>query len=121
MSTTYAEELKGKFEILAAIGLLHPAMTPADLALYSLVQPVTVDDLVYERLIASYGDDETLKKEFAALEGYPEDIRRGNIAAVTPEQDFVDVINEMTQHEKDAVCARVLAHVNWAGWCASKK
>ena len=119
MSTAYADTMKGNFEILAAIGLLHSAMTPADLSIYSLLAPVKVDDLVYERLLASYNEgDATLAIELAALEGYPEDIRRANIAAVTPEQDFVDVINEMTAKEKAAVRARVLAHVNWAGWAS---
>jgi hypothetical protein len=122
MLTQLVESVKGDFDILRAIGLLHDAMTPADLYFFDLPITVKTDELVYERLLASYNEgDATLAKELAAVEGYPEDIRRGNIATATPEQDFIDVINEMTPKEKAAVRARVLAGDGWQKWAASKK
>jgi hypothetical protein len=100
---TVARE-KENFAVLAAVGLLHPSMTPFDVDMYGLARTVWDDPALLAAVVANEGPLE--KFEDGSYEVYEAEA-------------YADAFNALSPEEQEATRARILANDGWKLWAAA--
>jgi hypothetical protein len=102
MDAPTQERQKERIAVLAAVGLLHPTMTPFEVELYRLHETVLSDVELTARAWAATGIPESERGEYEL-----------------DASDYADAFNALPASSRTAIRERILSQDNWQRWAAA--